>query len=449
MTAQRPGDIDLEVVQVRVARAHAPRRPAPPRAPWLFATAMTVSVAIAVAGGLVLGFLAATETAFGESHWTQAVQAHGRLQLVGWTAMFVSALSFEFIVRLNQRGPLPVLPRMLVLGGLGAGAVLEAAAQIWHGEIGFLWVPGAAVTLASSLGFAALIMRVRAAYSFRLDLQPVFFRVAASWLVLAGAAALAAAIRADDAVLGVRDSHLTAELLARGFVLNTIVAVALRAFPGHLGLQPLPVRKQAVVLAVLNAALVVWATGSGAFGMTGSGPLRAAGDLTLAAGIALFTAWMGVLTPLRNPAGGPNYRVLVPVAWLGLTAYAVVLVVAAPAEFDGGLGLYRSGAIRHIFLLGFMAPLMAAMAHIVLARFGTGRVKWEPLLTAAFVGLMAAWPLRVLPVLFTDNPGVIGRSILGAAAVAAVASLGAMVVVAGANALAIRELVAGMNRNRA
>ncbi len=59
MTAQRPGDIDLDVVQVRVSQVHAPRRPAPPRAPWLFAAAMAVSVAIAVAGGLVLGFLAA------------------------------------------------------------------------------------------------------------------------------------------------------------------------------------------------------------------------------------------------------------------------------------------------------------------------------------------------------------------------------------------------------
>ncbi len=448
MTAQRPGDIDLDVVQVRVSQVHAPRRPAPPRAPWLFAAAMAVSVAIAVAGGLVLGFLAATETGFGESHWTQAVQAHGRLQLAGWTVVFVAALSFEFIVRLNQRGPLPLLPRVLVLGGLGIGALLEAAAQTWYGTIGFLWIPGAALTFASSIGFAALIMRVRAAYSFRLDLQPLFFRLAAGWLVLAGAAALVAAIRADEAVLAIRDSHLTAELLARGFVLNTIVAVALRAFPGHLGLEPLPVRKQVVVMAVLNIALVAWATGLGAFGLTGSGPLRAVGDLALAAGIVLFTAWMGVLTPLRNPAGGPNYRVLVPVAWLGLTVYAGALVVAAPAEFDGGLSLYQAGAIRHIFLLGFMAPLMAAMAHIVLARFGTGGVKWERLLTAAFVGLMAAWPLRVLPVLFTDSPGVIGRGILGAAAIVAAASLGAMAVVAAANAFAIRDLVANMNRHR-
>lgn len=439
------GHIELEVVEVRAARPAAPRRPAPPALPWLFAAAMAASAAIAVLGGLVLGFLAATETGFGERNWTEAVQAHGRLQLVGWTAVFVAALAFEFIVRLNQRGPLPVLPRMLVLCGLGAGALLEAAGQVWNDTAGFIWIPGAAITLAASVGFAVMIWRVRPAYPFRLDLQPFFFRLGAGWLALAGGVSLLAVFRADAGVAYVSDTHLAAELLARGFVLNTILGVGLRAFPGHLGLQPMPVRRQAIVMLTISGALLAWAAGAGAFDLPGSAPLRSVANLAYAAGLALFTVWMGVLTPLRNPAGGPNYRVLVPVAWLGLVAYAVALAVSSIADFDSSLSIYQSGAVRHIFLLGFMAPLMAAMAHIVLARFGTGRVRWEPLLTASFVGLMVAWPLRVLPVLFTDSPGAAGRSFLGVAAIMAAVSLAGVATVAAANALAIRSLVRGMH----
>lgn len=448
MTAGRPGDVELEVVRVRMAPPRVAPRPAPPAAPWLFAAAMASSVAIAVLGGLVLGFLAATETGFGQSHWTQAVQAHGRLQLGGWTAVFVAALSFEFVVRLNQRGPLPVLPRALVLTGLGAGAVVEAAAQVWNGPLGWLWVPGAALTVASSAGFAAMILRVRAAHPFRLDLQPLFFRLASAWLVAAAVVSLASAVRADGALIAPRESRLAVEVLVRGFVLNAIVAVALRAFPGHLGLRPLVVRRQGVVMGVLNVSTVAWVAGSGAFFLPGSQLLRALADGGLAAGLLAFTAWMGVLKPLGAPRGGPNYRVLVPLAWLGAVAYALALVGAAVAELAGDLTAYQVGAVRHIFLLGFMAPLMAAMAHIVLARFGTGRVKWEPLLTTAFVGLVVAWPLRVLPVLFVDSPGALGRGVMGVAAAVAMVSLAGFAVVAGANALAIRALVSGSTQRR-
>jgi hypothetical protein len=66
-------------------------------------------------------------------------------------------------------------------------------------------------------------------------------------------------------------------------------------------------------------------------------------------------------------------------------------------------------------MLGFMVPLMVAMAHIVLARFGTGQIPWENALTTAFVLLLAAWPLRVAPVLFTEAPSGVGQALMSAA----------------------------------
>ncbi len=64
VTAHRPGEIALEVVQVRMER----REPNAARAPWLFAAAMAASVAVAVTAGIVLGFLAAVQAWFGESN---------------------------------------------------------------------------------------------------------------------------------------------------------------------------------------------------------------------------------------------------------------------------------------------------------------------------------------------------------------------------------------------
>jgi hypothetical protein len=75
-------------------------------------------------------------------------------------------------------------------------------------------------------------------------------------------------------------------------------------------------------------------------------------------------------------------------------------------------------------------------------------VKWEPLLTAAFAVLMVAWPLRVVPVLFVDSPGGIGRAVLGVAASLTALALAGVGVVAAANAHEIRR-TAGSQGNRA
>src|SRR5438874_1056121 len=75
---------------------------------WLPFAAMGASATLSLVSGTVLGYLAGTQHGLTD-RWTEAVQAHGHLQLLGWAAVFVSALLFEFAVRFNQRGPLPAL----------------------------------------------------------------------------------------------------------------------------------------------------------------------------------------------------------------------------------------------------------------------------------------------------------------------------------------------------
>jgi len=436
VTTHRPGEIALDVVEVRGAR----RAPAPPPVPWLFAAAMAASLAVSVLGGLVLGFLAAAQVGFGQSHWTEAVQAHGQLQLMGWVGVFVAALTFEFIVRLNQRETLPVWPRVLVLAGLGVGSVSGAAGQIWRGQVGFLWPAGAGLALAAGVAFAVIVFSVGAVQPLRREPQPLFFRVAAVWLVVALGLHVISVARADGTVVALPESRLEVEVVLRGFVLNTIIAVALRAFPGHLSLPLMTGRRQVVTLATINGGLLAWAGASGAFALPASRGVQQGADVVFAGGLILLTWWLGVLSPLRNPRRGPNYRVMVPLAWCGLIVYAGALGIAAVDGRVNYLSLYQQGGVRHIFLLGFMAPLMVAMAHVVLARFGTGHVAWEALLTAAFAVLMVAWPLRVVPALLSNSPGPAGRSLLGAAAVLTALALAGTAAVAAANAMGIRKM---------
>ncbi len=422
----------------------APGRPqgktgAQVRVPWLFAAAMGAALAVAAIAGTGLGMLAALETWIGQTQWTASVQGHGRVQLFSFAAVFVAALAFEFVVRLNGRQPLPAWPRVVVLALIGAGAVAMAAAQLLEGRVPGLLVGGALAGLAGAGGFFALIARVRPARPLRIDVQPLFFPAAGAWLVVAAVISVVAAANATGGILGLADSRAVSELVLRGFVLNVVAGVALRALPGHLGVRPLRQGQMVLVFAGLNTAVVLWLAGSGAPGMAAAGTMMRVGDVLLALAVVAFTWWSGVLRAFRMPGTGvERYQSLVPLAWLGLVAYAVALAGFALA---GGLHertLYQEGAVRHILMLGFMAPLMLAFAHIVLARFGTGRIAHENALTAAFLLLMVAWPLRVIPALFTDMPSDMGRMVIaGSGVMVAVAfAMAAFVCVATARRIA-------------
>jgi hypothetical protein len=412
---QRPSassnDDELIPVMLRTERA-APRPPVV-KTPWLFAGAMASALTVAATAGVGLGTIAALEAWIGESHWTAAVQGHGRIQLLSFAAVFVAALSFEFIVRLNGRGMLPVGPRVATLAFLGSGAVLMAAAQLFEGSATGLLEFGAIITLVGALSFATIILAVRPAKGLRDDLHPLFFRAAAVWLIAAAAVMTAGAFGASAGIVDLADSRAGTELLLRGFVLNTIVAVSLRALPGHLGTRPVSPVRQALVFGGLNGSLLVWLLASDAAVFAEASVVMRMADLLLAISLVAFAWWAGIMQRLRMPGPGvPRYQAFVPLAWLGALAYALALAVFA---IDGGLyerTLYQEGAVRHLVMLGFMAPLMLAFAHIVLARFGTGTIFRENLLSTAFVLLMIAWPLRAAPALLVDVPSTPGRMVI-------------------------------------
>lgn len=433
----RGQDLDLELVAARVPRA----APAPtPPALWLFAAAMATSLAVAAFGGLALGILAATGRGVARSRWTEIVQAHGGLQLWGWVAVFVVALSFEFIIRFNQVPPFSFRSRVAVLGLLGVGAILFATGQVLGQLDRQLAIAGSALIAAGSLGFVWLIVRVRASQP-RVDLNTFYFRAAAAWLALAALATLVSSAHMESGVVPLEETRFWVEVFIRGFVMNVTVAVALHAFPGHLDLPAPGQRTQRALFAFLNVGLLVWVAGTGGFGLPGIGWLQRAGDIAFVGALLFATVAFGVArSVLALNRSSERYRFMIPVAWVGLLAYAVGLAIQAVPGQD--LTLYETGAVRHMFLLGFMAPLMIAMAHIVLTHFGVGRVVWHNWLTSAFVLLVIAWPLRVVPPLIDRNVGATTEGLMGIAGTLAALGLALAAVVAARNALAIASRTA-------
>jgi uncharacterized protein involved in response to NO len=438
VTFQQHGDLSVEVTEVRATRQAA--RVAARPAPWLFASAMAASMAIAAGGGLVLGIFAATNTGIARQRWTEVVQAHGHLQLFGWVAVFVVALAFEFIIRLNQRSPLAAGPRAGVFALLAAGAIVTAAGPVFGEAERITGIAGAGLLLVGAAGFAWMIGRVPAARPLEMDMHPLFFRAGAAWLVVSAAALLAAFARTDLPFIPLDESNVVVETALRGFVLSLIVGVGLRAFPGHLEVAPMRLRSQRLVFVGIHGSTLLWVAGTSGFGLRGSADVQRVADLLFAATL-LFVTWeFGIAGVVgRWSRASERYQVLVPVAWLGLVAYSAGLAAMAIYVWAGGApNLYQTGAVRHTFLLGFMGPLMVAMAHIVLARFGTGHLIGERWLTAGFVLLVVAWPLRVAPPLLDPDAGRVAEAVMGAAGGLAIVGLALAAGGAAWNARAVR-----------
>lgn len=420
---------------VQVATPQVVQRVAPGGA-WVLHAALGLSLLIAAFGGVVLGVLAATGTGPGRDRWLATVQAHGDLQLWGWFAVFIVALTFEFIVRLNRRPAVPLRTRVLVLTLLGSGALMSAAGRI-AGAQGVV-AGGTGLEIAGAVLFAIVVFRVAPARPWHEDLHPAFFRAGALWLVVAAVVELFAALAMQAGATPAGVLHVAAECVLRGFVLNVTVAVGLRAFPGHLGLPSVSVQSQRAIGLLLNGGLVLWVAGS-ALDVAG---LQAAGDLLLAAALGWMTVTFGLpgsMRAWRRVRERPQW--MVPLAWLGLVVYALGLTGGASAQVAGATPqLLTAGAVRHALMLGFVGPLLLAMSHVVLERFGTGHLLWRDALTSAFVLLVVAWPLRVLPPLAAGGDGMAARGAMGIAGVLVAAALVLAAAVVLRNGLAVAEL---------
>ncbi|MFA7295747.1 MAG: hypothetical protein WC211_01010 [Dehalococcoidia bacterium] len=438
MTTPSPnpkGRLDISLMSTGAAGI-APQRA--PRGLWLPATAIAGSTALAALAGVTLGILAALHWSIATDRWIEVVQAHGFIQAWGWFAVSIAALVFEFIVRLNRQPMLPFAPRATVLSLFALGAVLASSAGVLGVATQPLLLAGTLALLAGSIGYAWLVLRVPFGVPLRFDLHPLFFRAGAVWLVVAALLGVLGAAQARSGGMLPASFDAMTEMFLRGFVFHTIVAVGLRAFPGHVGLPPVQVPAQRPILVLLTAGVLLRIAGAPGFGLPSTPILVTLADLSLVAAIAWATWVFRLDTAVRAwSRSSDRAQVLVPVAWIGLVAYGVALAWQAGAVLLGGSAptLLAAGGARHLYMLGFVAPLLVAMLHVVLERFGTGYLHARGWLTAAFALLVLAWPLRTLPPLLDPAGGPATEATMGIAGLIVTVALLLAALAAARNAL--------------
>lgn len=427
----------IPFVEVRTARQV--ERVAP-RGLWLPGTALSGALFMAAVAGLTLGILAATGTSIADGRWFPVVQAHATIQLWAWLAISIAALMFEFVVRLNGRPALGLVPRVAALGLLGGGAMLAATAGTAASLPTALLVAGWACLVAGSALTARLVASVPMARHLRDDLHPLFFRTGVAWLLVSAVLGAWGSLRVSAGAIPPPVFDAMVEVFLRGFALHVTVGVGLRAFPGHLGLAPVPVRQQVVLYALLNASIFLLSVDASA--------------ADLLAGVAAVHASyaFGVHRLLRHPGvPGERHGLLVLVTWIGLVAWGVFLTGASVLAVAGlePAPFLAHGAVRHVLMAGFIGPLIVAMMHIVLERFGTGRLLGRAWLHAAFVFLIVAWPLRVAPPMLDPSASAITQGAMGVAGVLMMIGLLLAGGVAARNALEARHLERALRRRDA
>ena len=197
---------------------------------------------------------------------------------------------------------------------------------------------------------------VRPPQPIRLDPQPWFFRIAAAWLVIGSFLAFISSFRWSFGAALPSESHVLSEVMLRGFVLQAILAIAPRAFRGHLGAPVVSARRQALLLLLINAGLSLGRRAR-RFALPGFEPLARLWNVAVAAA-SCGDGWLRLSQFRSALPRGRTLRWAIP--WRGRgcgVCSRARMVGRAPEAACTGKGhrCFSSGS----------GPLMLAMAHIV------------------------------------------------------------------------------------
>jgi hypothetical protein len=371
----------------------------------------------ALAGGFLMAIvlpLAATGAIGGGDRVPWFTQAHGWVQLQGWTGLFVAGMAVRLIPRFAGRKPVPrrvtmpllvllVLPvaARMTIEPFARGGTAGLAAKL----IGFGSAPGLA-----GVAIVLLITLTRG----RRQHEPwryLAFAGATWWLAWAALAAWAGVRggRHDGLVPATFDDTLT-WVVVFGAIANFIWAVQSRSVPIFFGRKTPPVRRMAAPALLLNggAALLAlslfpWSSETGA---------RLSGAGLLCAGVA--SAWLPVvagavggkakrLRPRARAAGRFVLAANIASAGAGIALAWAGGQTLLDGEF-AGYGL--RDAARHALGLGLITMLILGMARLVAPVFALERVQpGGPSLIdrAPFWLLLGALTLRVSAGLLYDD----------------------------------------------
>ena len=394
-----------------VARARA-AGPAPyalgPYPPLLRAS-LAIGLTAGFGYGLVVLLALALRWPLGAA-WLPLAQAHGQAQIVGFVGLFVMAVGTVLFPRFLA-SPLR-RPRLAAAGGLvlAVAVGLRGLAQPLEPSV----IRSAILVLSGGLGplgFALFALDLFG--SMRRSVQPWD-----AWRLYAGAglvafalalglnaAATAPLVGGSTFVPFALDEALV-HLQLWGFVVPVTLAVGLKIFTRFLLLRPPAAGAFVPLLGAYLAGVGLVTTGwlmvELSPGLVGAAaPVRALGSLLEAGSLLGFVLALRLYRAPTRPAGTPHVidptRLWVRLAYGWLLLAAVLGAGFAVREALGGAGanFTEASAVRHALTMGYLLPLMAAMAGRLLPIYSADVLRHRRLLPTIVWLLFGGAALRV------------------------------------------------------
>lgn len=391
-----------------------------PAADEAYRAFLPASLALAVLLGFALGLhITISRLVGGGSPERNAdlIQAHGQVQLLGFTGLFIMGMSLRLLPRFTGgRVGFPSLVPFILILLVPALIVRAVVLPLLSGDLhdAVLLTVHTAYFIVASLFLFVIV--ATAAQGQEEGTSAGAFIAGGCFLTAAALVGLIEAIRTVEdgrRTLSLLGNNAMLQLLLSGFVVSSIFAVSTRAIPV---LTATPRPSEAEAAAVLKA-LIVAVTGLAA----GLLALDRQPRSEVAAGVAAFSfallgatflviSWQsGALHSLRNrlrPASQPHL-------WLVRSAFAWLAIAGVIAIVSGVTALidlrappqHEFDAVRHALGLGVVTNLIAGMSLMIVPELAVQRQQHDQsgLARALFILITVATLLRVLPALAGDT----------------------------------------------
>ncbi len=437
-----------------MAKKHAP----------FFPPLVWSAILLGILGGFGLGAHMVFVQAFGypiSPAFPAMIQVHGHLQLLGWTGLFIIAVSLYKLPRLMSARPnsphLSLVLLVLVAGGVVVRSCAEIA--IYYSPAVQLWRYGVCLgaIMESSGIFVYLFVIVRALIRFTPN--PAAFAASGivpflvvslvgwcvyAWINTAGALSF---LYSPELLIDAHWTRLATGSYVYLILLPSCFAYSIGTFPIFLRLRApnWPVKRVAM-LYLLGASLqlsssVLEGVDTDLFGRIASSSgilLRAAAVCWLCFELDLLrlrAPWVLKYRKKLNRENNPprdrasDYGQFGNFEWLIYAAFGWLLL-AVLAELIDAIGgsvsptFVSASIIRHWYLLGFVTHLILGMAVRLIPGFlGSSRIAYPALVRLSFVLILTATIGRTLPLLFSLLEFQVFRGLYGFSGVLAMLAL--------------------------
>lgn len=380
---------------------------------WFLASSLTLALGGGFAVALLLPLARLYDWGWAAGvRWDALAQAHGQLQLIGFTGLFITGMAFRLMPRFSGR-PLAFAGAALWLIPLvAASLLLRMFAQPWSPGAGrdAALVLSAVLYLAAAALFAAIIARTLVHPDSRAEATGIFFVLGAAGN--AGAAvlnliALEPVVRDDLwAAPALRQNALVAAQLF-GFIMMFIGGVGLRAVPTLTG-RPRPDAGARIAAAAMAVGVVMYTGAMLSVEYDAATELRwrwsDAGMFVVAGAFAAIAVMSGALHVGRSRVAAASqtqfWLVRSAFAWLALTAVVMAWYAGRAIYHGDTFDIWELDTVRHMLALGVITTMIVGIAMLVVPEYAGRRLQHPnegPIVWALVLALNAAAVLRTWP----------------------------------------------------